>query len=118
VFVPWGTKLSTTADWGGRYNLQKVELQSLNINPNVAWKAAPSCRCRPASTFEYMDGKLRRAVPYGSVYASGLLTAAHQAAAGGAPGLALQLQQQAAQVFGDPQYDGSIAIKGKDWGWA
>jgi long-chain fatty acid transport protein len=63
-----------------------------------------------------MDGKLRRAVPYASVYASGLLTAAHQAAVGGAPGLAVQLQQQAAQVFGDPQYDGSIAIKGSDWG--
>ena len=27
-----------------------------------------------------------------------------------------KLQQQAAQVFGDPQYDGSIAIKGSDWG--
>jgi len=116
VFVPWGTKLKYDDKWGGRYNLQSVELQSLNINPNVAWKAAPGVSVSAGFSFEYMDGKLRRAVPYGSVYASGLLTAAHQAAVGGAPGLALQLQQQAAQVFGDPQYDGSIAIKGSDWG--
>lgn len=116
VFVPWGTKLNYRPDWGGRYNLQKVELQSLSINPNIAFKPRADLSLAAGLNLEYMDGKLRRAVPYASVYAAGLLNAAHQAAAGGAPGLALQLQQQAAQVFGDPSYDGSIAIKGKDWG--
>lgn len=116
VFVPWGTKLNYRPDWGGRYNLQKVELQSLSINPNIAFKPSAELSLAAGLNLEYMDGKLRRAVPYASVYAAGLLSAAHQAAAGGAPGLALQLQQQAAQIFGDPAYDGSIAIKGKDWG--
>lgn len=116
VFVPWGTKINYPSNWGGRYNIQSVELQSLNINPNVAFKAAKGLSVSAGFSFEYMDGKLRRAVPYGSVYAAGLLSAAHQAATAGAPGLALQLQQQAAQVFGDPQYDGSIGVKGSDWG--
>ncbi|WP_457442103.1 OmpP1/FadL family transporter [Roseateles sp. P5_E4] len=116
VFVPWGTKLDYRADWGGRYNLQKVELKSISINPNVAWKTSPELSLAAGLNIQYMEGKLRRAVPYASVYAAGLLNAAHQAAAAGAPGLALQLQQQAATVFGNPAYDGSIAVEGKDWG--
>lgn len=114
-FVPWGTKLDYRADWGGRYNLQKVELKSFSLNPNVAWKATPELSLAGGINLQYMEGKLRRAVPYASAYAKGLLGAAQQAAAGGAPGLALQLQQQAAQVFGNPAYDGSIAVEGKDW---
>lgn len=114
-FVPWGTKLDYGTDWGGRYNLQKVELKSFSLNPNVAWKAAPELSLAGGINLQYMEGKLRRAVPYASAYAKGLLGAAQQAAAAGAPGLALQLQQQAAQVFGNPGYDGSVAIEGKDW---
>lgn len=116
VFVPWGTKLDYRADWGGRYNLQKVELKSISLNPNVAWKLSPELSLAAGLNLQYMEGKLRRAVPYASVYAAGLLNAAHQAATAGAPGLALQLQQQAAQVFGNPAFDGSVAIEGKDWG--
>ena len=116
VFVPWGTKLDYRPDWGGRYNLQKVELKSISINPNIAWKTTPELSLAAGINFQYMEGKLRRAVPYASVYAAGLLNAAHQAATAGAPGLALQLQQQAAQIFGNPAFDGSIAVEGKDWG--
>lgn len=116
VFVPWGTKLDYRPDWGGRYNLQKVELKSISINPNVAWKLSPELSVAAGINMQYMEGKLRRAVPYASVYAAGLLNAAHQAATAGAPGLALQLQQQAAQIFGNPAFDGSIAVEGKDWG--
>ena len=115
-FVPWGTKIEYRPDWGGRYNLQKVELKSFSLNPNVAWKATPELSVAAGVNLQYMEGKLRRAVPYASAYAKGLLGAAQQAAAGGAPGLALQLQQQAAQVFGNASYDGSIAVEGKDWG--
>lgn len=116
VFVPWGTKLAYPDNWGGRYNLQKVELKSLSLNPNIAVKANEHLSLAAGLNVQYMEGKLRRAVPYASVYAAGLLNAAHQAAAGGAPGLALQLQQQAGQIFGNSAYDGSIAVDGKDWG--
>ena len=116
VFVPWGTKLDYPDGWGGRYNLQRVELRSVSLNPNIAWKATPELSLAGGLNLQYMDGKLRRAVPYASAYAKGLLGAAQQAAAAGAPGLALQLQQQAAQVFGNPAYDGAIAVEGKDWG--
>lgn len=116
VFVPWGTKIEYRPDWGGRYNLQSVELKSLAFNPNVAWKPSKELSLAAGLSAEYMQGKLVRAVPYGSVYAAGLLHAAQQAAAGGAPALALQLQQQAALVFGNPAFDGSIQVKGKDWG--
>lgn len=115
-FVPWGTKLEYRDDWGGRYNLQKVELKSFALNPNIAWKATPELSLAGGINLQYMEGKLKRAVPYASAYAKGLLGAAQQAAAAGAPGLALQLQQQAAVIFGNSAYDGSIAVEGKDWG--
>jgi long-chain fatty acid transport protein len=116
IFVPWGTKLDYRPDWGGRYNLQKVDLKSVSINPNIAVKANSTFSLAAGLNVQYMQGNLSRAVPYASVYAAGLLNAAHQAAVGGAPGLALQLQQQAAQIFGNPAYDGSIAVDGKSWG--
>lgn len=114
-FVPWGTKLEYPDGWGGRYNLQKVELRSFALNPNVAWKAAPTLSVAGGLSLQYMEGTIKRATPYASAYAKGLLGAAQQAAAAGAPGLALQLQQQAAQVFGNPAFDGAIDIEGKDW---
>lgn len=115
LFVPWGTKLEYRPGWGGRYNLQNIELKSFSLNPNVAWKVTPELSLAAGLNLQYMEGKLLRAVPYASAYAKGLLGAAQQAAAAGAPGLALQLQQQASQVFGNAAYDGSVAIKGKDW---
>ena len=116
VFVPWGTKLKYPDGWGGRYNLQSVEMKSLSINPNIAFKLNPELSFAAGLNLQYMEGKLKRAVPYASVYAAGLLNAAHQAAVGGAPALALQLQQQAGQIFGSSAYDGSIQIEGKNWG--
>ena len=117
AFVPYGAKLDYQPSWGGRYNLNAVELKSFAVNPNVAWKPSQSLSLALGLTAQYMEGSLKRATPYGSVYAAGLLAAAGQAAAGGAPGLALQLQQQAAKVFGDPSFDGSIDVKGTDWGF-
>lgn len=116
IFVPSGAKLSYEPGWGGRYNLNAVELKSLAFNPNIAWKPSAQLSLAAGLSAEYMQGDLQRAVPYGSVAAAGLLAAAHQAASAGASGLALQLQQQAAQAFGNPALDGAIHVTGKDWG--
>lgn len=116
MFVPFGAKLDYRPDWGGRYNLNAVDLKSLAFNPNVAWKASQQLSLAFGLTAEYMEGDLRRAVPYASVFAGGLLAAAQQAAAGGAPGLAQELQQQAAQVFGNSAMDGNIHVNGSGWG--
>lgn len=115
IFVPWGAKLKYSDQWGGRYNIRSVELKSIALNPNVAYKATDELSVSGGLVMQYMEGKLSRAVPYGSAYAMGLLAAARQAAAAGAQAYALQLQQQAAQVFGDSTYDGSIRVEGKDW---
>jgi len=116
TFVPWGAKLNYRENWGGRYNIQKVVLKSIAFNPNLAYKATDTLSVAAGVVAQYMEGEIKRAVPYASAYAAGLLAAAQQAAAGGAPALALQLQQQAALTFGDPQYDGAIKVDGKDWG--
>lgn len=116
VFVPSGAKLEYARDWGGRYNIRSVELKSLAINPNIAWKINEQLSLALGLTAEYMEGDLKRASPYASAYTAGLLAAARQAAAAGASGVALQLQQQATLVFGDPAYDGEIHVQGKGWG--
>jgi len=116
MFVPFGAKLDYLPTWGGRYNLNRVDLKSLAFNPNVAWKVSSQLSLAAGLTAEYMAGDLRRTIPYGSVLAGGLLAAAQQAAAGGAPGLATELQQQAAQAFGNSALDGDVHMKGKDWG--
>jgi long-chain fatty acid transport protein len=117
IFVPFGAKLNYDDSWGGRYNLRSIELKSMAFNPNVAWKASSQLSIAFGVTAEFMEGDLRRAVPYASIYASGLLAAAQQAAAGGAPGLAQELQRQAGQVFGDSSFDGSVKIKGDGWAY-
>ncbi len=119
LFVPLGAKLAYDDHWGGRYNIQQVELKTLALNPNLAFKVSPTLSLAAGLTVQKMDGRLQRAVPYGSVYAAGLLAAAQRAAAAGAPGLALQLQQQAAQAFGNSTYDGSVVVQGSSWavGW-
>ena len=116
TFVPWGAKLNYDENWGGRYNIQKVVLKSLAFNPNLAYKATDTLSVAAGLVAQYMEGEIKRAVPYASAYTAGLLAAAGQAAAGGAPALALQLQQQAALIFGDRQYDGRVEVDGKDWG--
>ncbi len=117
TFVPWGAKLNYDENWGGRYNIQKVVLKSIAFNPNLAFKVTDELSLAGGLVAQYMEGEIKRAVPYASAYALGLLGAARQAAAAGAPALALELQQQAAQVFGNPAFDGSIAVDGKDWGF-
>lgn len=116
IFVPSGAKLDYRPDWGGRYNVNFVELKSLAFNPNVAWKPAKQFSVSAGLTLEYMHGDIKRAVPYGNAYAAGLLAAAQQAAAAGASGIAVQLQQQAAQVYANPMFDGGVHVKGQDWG--
>ncbi|MBB5202913.1 long-chain fatty acid transport protein [Inhella inkyongensis] len=117
VFVPFGAKLDYGMTWGGRYNLGNVELKSISLNPNLAFKISDNLSVAGGLNLQHMEGKLKRAVPYSSAYARGLLAAAAQVEAGGSPALALQMRQMAAQIFGDPQYDGSVAIEGKDWGF-
>ncbi|MBH9553683.1 OmpP1/FadL family transporter [Inhella gelatinilytica] len=116
MFVPWGAKLDYSDQWGGRYNIRHVELKSIALNPTIAYKATEDLSVSGGLVFQYMEGKIERAVPYGTAYALGLLAAARQAAASGAQAYALQLQQQAAQVFGNAAFDGAVKVEGKDWG--
>lgn len=116
VFVPSGAKLDYGNDWGGRYNIRSVELKSLAINPNVAFKLNDNWSIAAGVTMEHMQGDLKRAVPYASAYAAGLLRAAAQASAAGLNALADQLRQQALATFGSPAFDGEIHVEGKGWG--
>jgi len=117
TFVPWGAKLNYDNNWGGRYNIQKVVLKSIAFNPNLAFKVTDELSLAGGLVVQYMEGEIKRAVPYATAYTLGLQAAARQAAAAGAHALALELQQQAAQIFGNPAFDGSVAVDGKDWGF-
>lgn len=38
VFSPFGLGTEFDGDWPGRFNSYKVVIQTLNVNPNIAWK--------------------------------------------------------------------------------
>lgn len=116
VFVFWGIKLNYWFDWGGCYNLQKVELQFIFFNFNVVWKILFELLFVVGLNVQYMEGKLCCVVFYVFVYVVGLLNVVYQVVVGGVLGLVLQLQQQVVQIFGNLVYDGFIVVDGKDWG--
>lgn len=38
IFVPYGAKLDYKEDWSGRYGIQSANLETVNINPSIAYR--------------------------------------------------------------------------------
>lgn len=111
VFVPYGVKLDYGDSWTGRYSLTHMKLESIDINPSVAFKLNEHHSFGAGLTAEYMKAKLAQAVDVpGSVAALN----------GSANGLALV--RQIVALGGNPAAlaavkDGEGRNEGKDWGY-
>ena len=111
VFVPYGTKLDYDDNWSGRYSLTNIKLESININPSVAFKLSEQHSFGFGIDIEHMKASLRQAVDVpGSI-------AAAQAAGSGAA-----LVRQIASLGGNPAAlatagDAHAGVTGKDWGY-
>lgn len=60
VFVPFGAKVDYSDDFVGRYYGKQTELETININPSLAFKLAPQHSIGFGLDLQYMKAKLVR----------------------------------------------------------
>ena len=108
MFVPFGASLDYGSGWAGRYGITKIDLMTININPSISFKLNEHHSFGFGISAQYMNAELDKA----SDVKTGLLMKAAQAAAAGQLATAAALQAAAAASG-----DGSIKIKGTDWGY-
>ena len=100
--VPFGLSTDYDEDWPGRYQALTSELQTININPSLAYKVTDTLSLGFGVSAQYIDARLTSAIDFGAVCFS-QADPATCTAAGVAP--------QGA--------DGMIEVEGDDWsyGW-
>lgn len=111
LYVPYGTKMDYGNQWAGRYALNKIELESVALNPSVAYKIDAHQSIGFGVSAEYMKAKLSQ-----SVDVPGTVAALSGTATGNA------LIQQIAALGGNPAVlaavkDGSGKNDGHGWGY-
>jgi long-chain fatty acid transport protein len=96
VNVPFGLETKYPGGWVGRYHAVKSRLETVNINPAIAWRPVPWLSAGAGLQAQYADGTLSNAVDFGTI-----------GAANGIPG---------SVPGGD---DGFARLNGNDWayGW-
>jgi long-chain fatty acid transport protein len=67
VNAPFGLKTAWDADWVGRFQAIKAEVQTININPTVAWKINHLLSVGAGVSAQRLDAELTQAVSYRAV---------------------------------------------------
>ena len=68
VFSRYGLGVEYPDDWPGRYNVQEVNIQSLDINPSIAYKVLDNLSLAAGVRAEWFDLELYRAIPTGAPF--------------------------------------------------
>ncbi|OHX10344.1 hypothetical protein BI347_21390 [Chromobacterium sphagni] len=118
MYVPYGAKLDYGFGWAGRYALKSINLQSLNINPSIAFKLDERNSLGFGVSAQYMKATLEQMAD-ATTGLNGKLTSAitQQLVKAGYP------QAQAAQIAGAQvgsfgiNGDGLAHVEGDDWGF-
>jgi long-chain fatty acid transport protein len=92
ISVPFGLQVGYPGNWVGRYHVVSSELQTVNINPALAWRPLHWLAVGAGLQVQYADAEINSAVDFGTI-----------GAAAGIPGAAPAGQ------------DGSARLKGDDW---
>lgn len=97
VTVPFGLATKYRPGWPGRYQALESELQTININPAIAYRVSPELSVGVGLNAQYADATLSSAIDFGAICL--------QAARGACPG--------------PQQIDGFSEVSGDDWslGW-
>lgn len=100
VQAPFGLVTEYDAGWVGRYQALKSDLQTVDINPALAYRVNDRLSVGGGISAQYIHVELSRAIDFGSVCigVAGLPTC-------GAIGFLPQAR------------DGSVTVKGSDWGY-
>lgn len=70
ISAPFGLKTEYDATWTGRYQAIESEVKTININPSIAYKAAPNLSVGVGVSAQYIEATLSQAVFQGAVGAS------------------------------------------------
>ena len=65
VFSRYGLGIDFDDDWAGRYNCQEATIQSIDVNPSVAFKALDNLSLAAGLRAEWFDFDFKRALPTG-----------------------------------------------------
>jgi len=62
INAPFGLKTEYDANWVGRYHAIESELKTININPAIAYKAAPNLSVGVGVNIQYIEATLSQAI--------------------------------------------------------
>jgi long-chain fatty acid transport protein len=68
VFSRFGLGVDYKDNWPGRYNVQEATIESIDINPSVAFKVTDSLSLAAGLRAEWFDFELYRAIPTGTPF--------------------------------------------------
>ncbi len=106
VGVPFGLKTEWSSDWMGRFHGIKSQVDTVNINPTVAWKALPWLSVGAGVSAQWIHAKLTSAANYSAAaFAAGGLAALQGLAAEGCG------------TFPAGGCEGVATVKGNNWSW-
>jgi len=110
VFTPFGLKTEYDSGWVGRYQAIRSQIETVNINPTVAWKATRQLSLGAGVDIMNASADTTRAVDFGAICLQHFGVPAGFGACGinppGPPALAP----------GNAANDGGVEIKGSSWG--
>lgn len=68
VFSRFGLGVDYPDDWPGRYNCQEATIQSIDVNPSIAYKVLDNLSLAAGFRAEWFDFELYRAIPTGTPF--------------------------------------------------
>lgn len=68
IFSRYGLGIEYPDNWPGRYNIQEATIQSLDVNPSVAFKVLDNLSLAAGLRAEWFDLELKKAIPTGAPF--------------------------------------------------
>ncbi|WP_460873488.1 OmpP1/FadL family transporter [Paralcaligenes ginsengisoli] len=106
VNAPFGLATSYNKSWIGRYQSTSFSIETINVNPSIAYKVNDRLSLGAGVNWQHLDADYRRNLP-----AAGLIA---QLPNGLPPNL---FQQYAGQLAASPDMNARAELKGDAWGW-
>jgi long-chain fatty acid transport protein len=109
INAPFGLKLVYEAGWVGRFQALHSEIQTINVNPSIAWQVNDRFSIGAGISYQHLQAELTNAVNYSAVVAQGVqqLVALGQLPAAAAP----------AVIAANVGLGGAARVRGDDVGW-
>lgn len=106
ISAPFGLATKYDDNWIGRYQSTQFSLETINLNPSVAYKLDERLSIGAGVNWQHLDADYRRNLP-----AAGLVSQLPN----GLP--AATFQQLAGQLAASPDMNAKATLSGDAWGW-